>query len=246
MDVGRPRSGNLPELLGATLAIGNGGHALASDSVATSLDACKPIASDALFNRIDHYWRPLAIQMGLELRYRSDGSVLASDPGLLEQSLVNLATNALRNTEQGGVLIASRQRGESIELSVRDTGSSIAEADLERVFDVLVQVGNPQRNRRKGMAIVRRAAQLLGTEVQVQSVPGHGTLLYLSQPPAQSDQTLEYITFAVLDDPISGLNLLIVEDDPDVRTALITLTGQRGVFADDLSRLCAGGARHDR
>ena len=167
--------------------------------------------------------------MGLELRYRSDGSVLASDPGLLEQSLVNLATNALRNTEQGGVLIASRQRGERIGLSMRDTGSGIAEADLERVFDVLVQVGNPQRNRRKGMglclAIVRRAAQQLGTEVQVQSVPGHGTLLYLSQPPAQSDQTLEYITFAVLDGPISGLNLLIVENDPDVRTALITLTG---------------------
>lgn len=112
---------------------------------------------------------------------------------------------------------------------MRDTGSSFAEADLELVFDVLVQVGNPQRNRRKGMglclAIVRRAAQQLGTEVQVQSVPGHGTLLYLSQPPAQSDQTLEYITFAVLDGPISGLNLLIVENDPDVRTALITLTG---------------------
>lgn len=218
--------------------------------MATSLDACKPIASDALFDWIDYYWRPLAIQMGLELRYRSDGSVLASDPGLLEQSLVNLATNALRNTKQGSVLIASRQRGERIGLSVRDTGSSFAEADLERVFDVLVQVGNPQRNRRKGMelclVIVRRAAQLLGTEVQVQSVPGHGTLSYLSQPPAQSDQTLEYITFALLDDPISGQNLLIVGDDPDVRTALITLTGQWEVFADDPSRLCAGGARHDR
>lgn len=61
-----------------------------------------------MFDWIDHYWRPLAIQMGLELRYRSDGSVLTSDPGLLEQSLVNLATNALRNTEQGSVLIASR------------------------------------------------------------------------------------------------------------------------------------------
>ena len=196
----------------------------------------EPIASDVLFDRIDHYLRPQAIQLGRDLRYRSDGSVLFSDPALIEQILVNLATNALRNTEKGGVLIASRRRGDSIRLEVWDTGSGIAEADIGRIFDEFVQVGNPERNRRKGMglglAIVRRAAKLLGTTISVRSVPGRGSLFHLTQPIAQSDQTPENTTFAELQDPISGLALLIVEDDPDVRTALVTLTSQWGVFAD--------------
>ncbi len=195
-----------------------------------------PIACDVLFDRIDHYLRPLAIQLGLDLRYRSDGSVLLSDPALMEQILVNLATNALRNTAQGGVLIASRRRGGLIRLEVWDTGSGIAAADLERIFDEFVQVGNPERNRRKGMglglAIVRRAAWLLGTTISVRSVPGRGSLFFLTQPIAQSDQTPENTTFAELDDPISGMSLLIVEDDPDVRTALATLTRQWGMIAD--------------
>ena len=83
-----------------------------------------------------------------------------------------------------------------------------------------------------GLAIVRRAAKLLGTTISVRSVPGRGSLFHLTQPIAQSDQTPENTTFAELQDPISGLALLIVEDDPDVRTALVTLTSQWGVFAD--------------
>ena len=162
--------------------------------------------------------------------------MLLSDPALMEQILVNLATNALRNSAQGGVLIASRRRGGLIRLEVWDTGSGIAAADLERIFDEFVQVGNPERNRRKGMglglAIVRRAAWLLGTTISVRSVPGRGSLFFLTQPIAQSDQTPENTTFAELDDPISGMSLLIVEDDPDVRTALATLTRQWGMIAD--------------
>ena len=195
----------------------------------------EPIATDVLFDRIDRYLRPLAVQMKLDLRYRSDGSILLSDPVLIEQILVNLATNALRNTASGGVLVASRRRGNLIRLEVWDTGSGIGEADLGRIFDEFVQVGNPERNRRKGMglglAIVRRAALLLGTTISVRSIPGRGSFFHLTQPIAESIQTPEATTFAQLDDPINGLKLLIVEDDPDVRAALVILTSQWGVIA---------------
>ena len=66
-----------------------------------------------------------------------------SDPALIEQILVNLATNALRNTGKGGVLIASRRRGDLIRLEVWDTGSGIAAADLDRDLRcVAVQVSD--------------------------------------------------------------------------------------------------------
>ena len=195
----------------------------------------EPIASDLLFDRIDHYLRPLALQLGLDLRYRSDGTVISSDPALIEQIMVNLATNALRNTESGGVLISSRKRADVVELAVWDTGSGIDDADLKRIFDEFVQVGNPERNRRKGMglglAIVRRAAQLLEANVSVRSKLGRGSRFSLSQPLAESDHTPETATFAELTDPIVGLKILIVEDDPDVRAALELLTQQWGVVA---------------
>ena len=195
----------------------------------------EPIASDVLFDRIDHYLRPLAVQLGLDLRYRSDGSVIMSDSALIEQIMVNLATNALRNTQRGGVLIASRKRGDAVSLEVWDTGTGIGEADLGRIFDEFVQVGNPERNRRKGMglglAIVRRAASLLETSISVRSQLGRGSRFSFSQPLAASHQTPEATTFAELD-PVVGLKLLIVEDDPDVRSALVLLTNQWGVVAD--------------
>lgn len=195
-----------------------------------------PIALDVLFDRIDHYLRPLSLQLRVDLRYRSDGAVIFSDPALIEQILVNLAINALRNTERGGVLIASRKRGDQVRLEVWDTGTGIAEADLGRIFDEFVQVGNPERNRRKGMglglAIVRRAALLLDTSVSVRSQLGRGSRFSLSQPLAASHQTPETAAFSDLDDPIVGLKLLIVEDDPDVRAALELLTRQWGVMAD--------------
>ncbi len=194
----------------------------------------EPIATDELFDRLDPYLRPIADELGLGLRYRSDGAAVFTDPVLIEQILINLGANALRNTLRGGVLIAARRRGEAVRFEVWDTGVGIAADDLTRIFDDFVQVGNPERNRRKGMglglAIARRAARLLGTTITVASRVGRGSVFALHQPLAAALATPRPPPPA--SDPIAGVRVLVVDDDPEVREAIAALLRRWHVAVD--------------
>jgi signal transduction histidine kinase len=127
------------------------------------------VSVDALFDRLSQYFRPVAIERGLELRFRSDGEWVTSDITLLEQVLSNLVSNALRCTSKGAVLIAARRRGGDVRFEVWDTGIGIVEADRQRIFEEFVQLGNPERDRRKGLglglSIAQRSAALIGGTV---------------------------------------------------------------------------------
>ena len=206
----------------------------------------EPIAADALFDRLDQYLRPIADELGLTLRYRSDGSVIASDPALVEQILLNLGSNALRNTVRGGVLIAARRRGDAVRLEVWDTGVGIAAGDLARIFDDFIQVGNPERNRRKGMglglAIARRSAHLLGAQIAVASRVGRGSVFHLTQPvAARGSGRLPAPVDAA--DPIAGVRVLVVDDDPEVREAIALLLRRWDVAVDVVGDAAAALAR---
>lgn len=194
----------------------------------------EPVDVDALFDRISQIFRPLAIDRGLELRLRSDGQTVLSDPALLEQVTSNLVSNALRATTSGGVLLAVRPRGGALRFEVWDTGSGIAQADLDRIFDDYIQLDNPERDRRRGLglglAIARRSVALLGARIDVVSRLGHGSGFMFSQPicaageavpPARSIEHEPALRRG--DDP-----LLLVEDDEDVRAALCNLLSRWG------------------
>ena len=200
--------------------------------VATKIE---PVATDALFDRLDQYLRPLADEAGLTLRYRSDGSAILTDPPLIEQILLNLGANALRNTARGGVLIAARLRGDAVRLEVWDTGVGIAAADHARIFDDFIQVGNPERNRRKGMglglAIARRSAHLLGTRIEVASRLGRGSVFHLTQPLAPASMAVASAAEAT-PDPIAGTRVLVVDDDPEVREGIAVLLRRWDVTVD--------------
>ena len=214
----------------------------------------EPMSVDALFDRLDNYMRPIADELGLDLRFRSDGTNILSDPMLIEQVMINLGTNALRNTSKGGVLIAARKRNGAVRLEVWDTGIGIASENLVRIFDEFVQVGNPERNRRKGMglglAIVKRSVKLLESEISVSSVPGRGSLFHLFQPLTEDAPPIspaEEMSHG--EASLNPHNILIVEDDPNVRMALSQLLSQWGVGADfaatddeALARIAAGNS----
>ena len=135
------------------------------------------VSVDALFDRLSQYFHPIAVERGLDLRFRSDGEWVTSDVTLIEQVLSNLVSNALRCTPKGGVLIAARTRGRHVRLEVWDTGIGIGEADLQRIFEEFVQLDNPERDRRKGLglglSIAQRSAALIGGTVHAdRRVPG--------------------------------------------------------------------------
>jgi signal transduction histidine kinase/CheY-like chemotaxis protein len=149
-----------------------------------------------------------------------------TDPEQLKRLLRNLLDNAVKYTQQGTVtLCACSDRGRAV-LSVSDTGPGIPQNKHEVVFQEFVQLHNPERDRRHGLglglAIVRRLARLLDVELRFESEVGHGTTVAIELPIAQRPT-------AVPPEPrpkeisIAGWNVLVLDDDAEVREAMRTL-----------------------
>jgi signal transduction histidine kinase/DNA-binding response OmpR family regulator/CHASE3 domain sensor protein len=112
---------------------------------------------------------------------------LVADPLKLKQMLLNLMSNAIKFTPNGGrVTIRTRQVESWIEIAVTDTGIGIAKADLGRLFTEFQQLdaghGRQQEGTGLGLALTKRFAALHGGEVNVQSVPGEGSTFILRLP----------------------------------------------------------------
>lgn len=199
------------------------------------------VSVDALFDRLSQYFLPIAIERGLDLRFRSDREWVTSDSTLLEQVLSNLVSNALRCTNKGAVLIAARTRIDHVRFEVWDTGIGIGEADRQRIFDEFVQLENPERDRRKGLglglSIAQRSAALIGGEIKLSSRPGRGSRFTVTQPrtapPAAASMIDRETAWSGPKRTLpNDLPILIADDDRDVRTALGDLLTRWGVHFD--------------
>jgi signal transduction histidine kinase/ActR/RegA family two-component response regulator len=135
---------------------------------------------------LDQQFSALAEEKGLRLRFRPCNVTLYSDPLLIERILANLIANAIRYTDDGGVLVACRRRGRMVRLSVIDTGRGIPPDQQENVFHEFVQLHNPARDRSKGLglglAIVSRLGRLLGHRIDLHSRPDHGSEFSIDVP----------------------------------------------------------------
>lgn len=139
-----------------------------------------------IIDRLKGEYAPRAAGSGLSLRTVHAHARIRTDPVLLERILRNLIENALRYTERGKVLVGCRRHGDSVCLHIIDTGIGIAPEHQEAVFQEFYQVGNPERDREKGLglglSIVKRLCGLLGHELVLVSHPGRGTRFVLSLP----------------------------------------------------------------
>jgi CheY-like chemotaxis protein len=188
----------------------------------------EPVPLQALIDSLLGEVRPLAWDKGLQLRTRRGEHMILSDPGLLTNILRNLLTNAIRYTEQGGVLIACRRRGKNLLLQVWDSGIGIDATDHQQIFQEFTQLNNPERDRNKGLglglAICRRMSVLLGHPLSVRSMPRRGTVFSIEVPLYDGTvlPTAEGATAPVQRD-LRGLRVLVLEDDETVRLGMVAL-----------------------
>jgi signal transduction histidine kinase len=255
---GRTVVGRIQDSIGAMEQLFNGLLDLSRLDAGVVQPDMASVSVDALFDRLSQYFHPIAGERDLDLRFRSDGEWVTSDPTLLEQVLGNLVGNALRYTQTGGVLVAARRRSGIVDLEVWDTGVGMAAADLTRIFEEFVQLGNAERDRRKGLglglSIARRSAALLGATIDVASRPGRGSRFGLAQPaclPPDAHTAPGILDAAMV--PLTwrhDLPLLIVDDDRDVRAAMADLLRRWNVRFDAAAdaqaalALVKGGARY--
>jgi signal transduction histidine kinase len=139
-----------------------------------------------LLKRMNSEFAPLAAEKGVRLSAVGSSATVRSDPVLLGRIVQNLVANALRYTESGRILIGCRRHGGELRIDVHDTGLGIPPDRLEDIFDEFTQLGNPERDRAKGLglglAIVRRLSRLLRHPVTVRSTPGKGSTFSISVP----------------------------------------------------------------
>lgn len=174
---------------------------------------------------------------GLRPRLHTVDRWVTTDTHLTERILSNLLVNAIRYTDQGGVLLSARVHGGQVRIQVMDTGRGIAAEQLEQVFQEFAQLHNPQRDPDRGtglgLAIVQRLSRLLRHPLSVRSVPGRGSCFEIRLPLAIGAVDLaaaERAPVATQDDPHSrGLRVLVVEDNALVREGLVSLLQSWGM-----------------
>ena len=178
----------------------------------------------------------LAESRGLRLIVRKTDAWVRADRTMLTRILNNLVSNALRYTDEGGVLVGVRhQRSGQVRIDVWDTGHGIAAEHQPRVFGEFYQVshehdhpGERQRGLGLGLATVRKLAELLDCRVSLASTPGRGTLMSVSLA-AGTPSPQEHPQDA-LDVPldVSGLRVLVVDDETSILEGLRALLAEWG------------------
>jgi signal transduction histidine kinase len=109
-----------------------------------------------------------------------------ADERRLTQVLLNLVGNAIKFTDRGEVLIRASSENGSFELSVRDTGPGISQADQKKLFQEFQQADNSTTKSKGGtglgLAISRRIVEMHGGRIWVESEPGQGSTFSLTLP----------------------------------------------------------------
>jgi len=155
-----------------------------------------PFEPEAVMQDVAELLSPKAREKGLELvvtvRAGAPARVIGDD-GRLRQILFNLAGNAVKFTESGGVTLElSARPGDRLRFSVRDTGPGIPLDKQALVFEEFMQADASVSRRHGGaglgLAIVKKLALAMGGEVGVASRPGHGASFWVELPlPAAQD-----------------------------------------------------------
>lgn len=110
------------------------------------------------------------------------------DPDHLVQVLTNLLDNAVKFTKDGEVRVGARRDGDSLLLTVRDTGVGIPEGELESIFDKFHQlrrgdtVDDTNKGTGLGLAICRQIVTHYGGRIWAESEPGRGSTFHVRLP----------------------------------------------------------------
>lgn len=151
-----------------------------------------PFSLSALADEVERITAPLAAQRKLELRFHMEaGTARLGDPDALRRLLLNLVTNAINYTDQGGVTVRFQDAGDDLQAIVEDTGPGIDDEELAELF-------TPFRGRRGrsserggrrrfsgaglGLSICHRLTRLMDGDIWVDTEMGKGSRFVVQVP----------------------------------------------------------------
>jgi PAS domain S-box-containing protein len=198
----------------------------------------------ALLESIEHGYAVLAEARALALTMQVGGAVprrVRGDPVRVRQILSNLLSNAVKFTAQGYVrVLVKALDGSVVRFEVEDTGPGIAPEVQARLFQPFTQADASTTRRYGGtglgLSICRELAQLMGGSVGLHSEPGRGSRFWAELPLPASLQEAPTSAFSTLEgkaNPLLGLDMLVVEDNPVNMMIATTILRQWGVTVSE-------------
>ncbi|MEM8555154.1 MAG: PAS-domain containing protein [Pseudomonadota bacterium] len=187
-----------------------------------------PVPLGLVLSTLADEFEPIADAKGLKLTIVPCTATVISDPLYLRRILQNLIANAVRYTESGRILVGVRNLGRRLRVEVWDTGPGIAPEDCAAIFQEFhrgSQAAGQNDGVGLGLAIVDRACQLLGHNVDLTSDIGVGSKFSVTFAKASGDASgsIPRLNRAAVSPPLDleGRIALIVEPDERLRSGLV-------------------------
>ena len=141
-----------------------------------------PVYLYTLSGQVIESLRPVAQKQDITLTLSGQHAVIEGVEQLLQEMVYNLCDNAIKyNISGGSVTVSVWQNGQTVTLSVVDTGIGIPYADQSRVFERFYRVDKSHSKEvggtGLGLSIVKHAAQYHSAKLELKSDPGHGTAI---------------------------------------------------------------------
>ncbi|MBK9082491.1 MAG: hybrid sensor histidine kinase/response regulator [Rhizobiales bacterium] len=193
----------------------------------------EPIPLDALIAETLAQNKRAAEWAGVSLRAVRTGRTVTSDPALLSTMLQNIVSNAIKYAPGKDVLVGARRRGDTLSLQVLDRGRGVAPEHVPKLFDDFyraVDRGHDIDGVGLGLAIVKRMADLLDLRVAIHSRLGRGTRVAIDGLKIARDVAPMQgrVPRPRLSTPLSGLRILLIDDDAAVLRATTDLLERWG------------------
>lgn len=175
-------------------------------------------------------FKTLAAEKGIELILEKDPSFshrIISDPTRISQVIGNLLQNAIKFTREGHVKLIIKQekfnkQHVTLTIKIEDTGIGIAAEKQRLIFDRFTQADTSTSRSfggtGLGLAICKKILELQGSQLQLESEPGKGSVFFFTQTFAVSQafnfSQGETITLEIEKGrPLAGIALLMAEDN---------------------------------
>ena len=173
-----------------------------------------------LLDQLKLEFEPLAKDDGLELRVIDSGLFVHSDRRLLRRVLQNLVSNAIKYTEQGGVLLGCRRRGAQVIVQIWDTGPGIPDVQQSLIFKEFQRLKTGAKMPHGvglGLSIVERIGRVLKQPITLNSEVGKGSVFSVTLPMAEpASMTHRPLPARTRIGNIAGQTVLCIDNEPTI------------------------------
>ena len=193
-----------------------------------------------------HTIEPLAAKNAntLDIRVADNAGRMHSDLTKVQQSILNLLSNACKFTKEGVVsLVVSRETAADqdwLSFQVGDSGIGMTVEQLDKLFHAFIQA-DPSTTRKfggtgLGLTITQRFCQLLGGDITVESVLGQGSIFTIRLPAetvfAASQGATGVVQKPILAAPVAVAEaqpILVIDDDPSAQELVVRFLSKEGL-----------------